>query len=352
MCAAAACGRGNFEIGGLDAPPRPDSPLSDYNIAFVTSGTFSASFGDTVGADQACQNAAMMAATPLSGTYVAWLSSATSNALARLSGSRGWVRPDGVPVLDRPTSLTSFGLLAPIALSEDGIDLRASSILVFTGTDTNGGDDVGNDCTSWSSSDTGQSSVTGNGAAVGVNFTDTGSQRCNVASRLYCFGTGHDTAIAPLTPTPPYAFVSSGTWPATSGIAAADALCASDATEAGLAGTFIAALPPAGMSIASRFPTVYDYTRMDGQHLGHLFSDVDHPTAIALDAHGQPVSDFVWTGGPPNDVPSVATTCTGWTTDNGNLPYVGYSDYSDAQMFDRQTTAPCTNAARVYCLQQ
>src|SRR4051812_9068951 len=105
LYACAACGRLWFDPVGvsgdggaqMDGPSgtTPDGLAGPHlNVAFVTSGVFSGNLGGVAGADAACTAAAQ--AGNRSGTFVAFVSSTGENAIARLAGSRGWMRTDGV----------------------------------------------------------------------------------------------------------------------------------------------------------------------------------------------------------------------------------------------------------------
>lgn len=147
LCAL-GCGRSHFEV---DADPldstSPDAPLANY--VFVTSTTHLVStFGsDLAGADAICMQRA--SAAGLAGTYRAWLSSSTVNARERLSGARGWYRPDGKPVADRVEDLLAGRMFYPIRVDENGDDIGIVGPEVATGTVSNGGRSFNrcNDCT-------------------------------------------------------------------------------------------------------------------------------------------------------------------------------------------------------------
>src|SRR5436190_591044 len=98
------------EAGPTDVPPPPPP-----NYMFVTSGTHQPPFGTLAAADNACNAAATAAGLP--GTYRAWLSTSSVDAIDRIAGARGWIRPDGVPFADAPAHLYCFGVdrLAPLA---------------------------------------------------------------------------------------------------------------------------------------------------------------------------------------------------------------------------------------------
>src|SRR5215510_6780649 len=69
------------------------------NLVFVTSQhVIAGQLGSLAAADAVCNESAANAGLP--GVYVAWLSTSATNAIDRLAGARGWVRPDGRPFAD------------------------------------------------------------------------------------------------------------------------------------------------------------------------------------------------------------------------------------------------------------
>jgi hypothetical protein len=84
----------------VDAGP---GVLAVANIAFGTYHGTPSSVGGLDGGDALCNAEAADAGLP--GTYVAYLSTSAVDAIDRIGGSRGWVRPDGRPFVDRPEDL-------------------------------------------------------------------------------------------------------------------------------------------------------------------------------------------------------------------------------------------------------
>src|SRR5690606_37464596 len=83
-------------------------PTEKHNVVFVTSTQQAAgSLGGLEGADALCRARAEAGGLPRPESYVAWLSDDTVSAIDRLSGSRGWVRPDGRPFVDTLADLES-----------------------------------------------------------------------------------------------------------------------------------------------------------------------------------------------------------------------------------------------------
>ena len=261
----AACGRTGFDpdldaaTGSADARSA-DAAAPAGNIVFTTSSSHDGALGGLAGADAICAQRASEAG--LAGTYIALLSTSTTNAIDRLDGSRGWQRVDGKPVIDLPSQLTGLRAWYPIALDESGNDVRVNTTQVWTGTNPDG-TAASDTCSDWQT-------VNGYAGSVGVdesgaaNLTSTNfSDGCSALHRLYCFGTGNHP-VSPPTPTVGrLAFLSDETW-TPAGTGAADAICQSEAAAAGRSGTFLAALGAAS-SAESRYVTGAPWVRADGK---------------------------------------------------------------------------------------
>src|SRR5215467_4433915 len=109
-CAAvlvASCGRIGFDTGVTGDGNHDDGKIAiTTNIAFIThNNVIAANLGSVAAADARCMDDANAARIP--GTYIAWISTSTSNARDRLGNARGWRRPDGAPFADTVTALVT-----------------------------------------------------------------------------------------------------------------------------------------------------------------------------------------------------------------------------------------------------
>jgi hypothetical protein len=103
---------------GSDAT-NEDGPAATYKRIFITSGTFTGNLGGASGADSACGSAASFAS--LSGTWKAFLSTATSSAASRLShASVPYRLMNGTVVANDWAGLTSGTLMTAIDRDEHG----------------------------------------------------------------------------------------------------------------------------------------------------------------------------------------------------------------------------------------
>jgi uncharacterized repeat protein (TIGR02543 family) len=288
------------------------------NYVFVTSTLQTGMIGGLSGADSICQMRATSVSLP--GTYRAWLSTSTVDAASRLGSARGWIRTDGKPVADRVSDITSGHMFYPIKLDEAGTSVGDGYIPTATG--GNGlRAGFGGTCSDWTS-------TTGNAAAGfashhGTGFTVYTSVNCTTASRLYCFGIDNQAVVAPPAVTARRAFVSS-TWQPGGGLASADAQCSTDATAAGLTGSYKALLATTTASAISRFSTgtgTLPWARLDntlilptaGALASTTLSYVDAtPNSNAANNVWYSGNPYTWTGA--DNLHSVGTqTCANWT---------------------------------------
>lgn len=349
---------------GADAlvePPPSDAgpePSDVANLVFVTSLSWQPyTFGGLSGADARC--AELAAAAGLSGTYVAWLSSPTVDAVTRLGSARGWVRPDGRPVVDTVADLVAGRLFYPIGVTEEGVEIATRSTVV-TATNAEGmlssGLGGGNavTCADWTL-DTGD--YTG-GDPVGTtsDWTRGWINDCRVAARLYCFQIDHASPVSPEAVTGRRAFLSSPFSPG-GGLAAADATCAADASAAGLAGTYRALLASGGTAAASRFDgTGLPWVRLDGVPLAETAAEllsgaVD--TTLNVRADASYVADWVWTGAAsPGEPGTPASTCSDWTNGTGGATGTRGRSSETTSFFEAVGSPACNASYSVYCLEE
>jgi hypothetical protein len=359
-----ACGRIGFTVCGAACGASP-STTEDTNVAFVTSTLqLPTTFGaDLAGADQVCMQRA--AAGNLPGKYVALVSTSTVSAATRLVGSRGWVRVDGVPVMDLPADLVTPGVLAPIDRDETGALVTGP---VATATNQDGTPAMTHTCAN--SGDPDFSDATG---TIEIGFADQAlqgaldtfeSQSCATAAPIYCFGVGK---TAPLVIAPPAnarkAFVTAeGFVVDATGLTKADALCASEAQAAGLSGTFTALLPTISATAISRFSdTERPWVRLDGvqlaaSSLAFIAGELDAPLdETSLDMY---VSENVLTGGiPPGQAASQAgNDCMDWTDPNNdpnnNGAAIGNANDVALAFSNGDSGQFCSGQDPIYCLEQ
>lgn len=335
-----------FREGGQDAA-NDATVRDDHNIIFLTDQVYDGNLGGRDGADAKCRAAAI--AANLVGNFVAVLGESGGGtdalAISRISMARGWVRPDGKPVMTNAADLISGNQWYPINQDQYGNDL-SSSAEYWSGSEAAGG--VGLDCNKWSGGAMANSGAFGHGqiaAGLGVS-----RQPCNKTVHLLCAGIDLRASITPPPGTGKRIFVSTVLFgPSTKGRQAADDICTTEAVGANLAGTYLAFLGTTTSSPISRFNSLDTYQRIDGQPLGLL--GAPPLSFINRSAGNTIVNSQVWAAA-PGAIPSA--NCQDWTPSAGSFGYLGRSNsagsgaYSDYFM----PSSNCSTSFRVYCVEQ
>lgn len=332
------------------------------NVAFVTSQAVSiaeinagapaaGTFYDK--ADQFCTDEA--AAVGLHGTqFVAWVAGtgAGETLAARVGAARAWVRTDGRPVSDTFSSMVDGSLLNPIVYDELGEYFQTVGV---TGLDLDTTpSESGGDCVGWSSTAGDQSASAG--ASESTRLWATGlSVPCDGAFNLYCVGVdGTEPLADTLTTTGRIAFMTTTGFELSSGRAAADALCASQANGV-LAGTFLAALATSEQQIEERFDlTGEPWVRPDGQPIVYDASQITsgqtltsiHQTADGSDPPIFPLGRWTIAGVNCQDAPEAC--CEDWSTSNGSVQ----TSARWGTPFSAATMGQCSATLPVVCLQE
>jgi hypothetical protein len=311
----------------MTANHRVTVTYTGYNCMFVTAAEYPATLGGLAGADAICAQSAQAAGLP--GTYRAWLSTTTIDAVTRFAGSRGWIRPDGRPFAD---TLGGFPLFAfptmyhPPRITEYGVDIAYSSAVVWTATHGSGRyayPGSSQTCDDWTST----SGVTLTGLATNTvsNWTaEVPTTPCSTMNRLYCFGTDYSVPMVFPRAQGRIAFLSDSNWDPSTGEGAADDLCGSEARAAGLSGSFLALLATSTTSAASRFNFqvgTLPWVRVDGVPVVASAADLfkSSPlleTSINVSASGKySAAVIAWTGAATTTSVTMGNNnCSDWST--------------------------------------
>ncbi|MBM4776852.1 MAG: hypothetical protein GQE15_04040 [Archangiaceae bacterium] len=328
------------------------------NYVFATSIGVTGALGGLSGADSICAQRAL--ASGLRGTFRAWLSTSTTNALSRLGTSSGWIRPDGLPFANSQADLVAGRILYPLRLDEFATDVF--TMKAFTSTLAEGTLNTGaSTCSDWTSSVGQTPAGAGLTSLSTTGWTAGASAPCGSQQRLYCFGV--DAPASVKVPAPAQfrrAFVTDSPWMPGGGIASADALCNAEASSAGLPGTYLALLTPLGVSAASRFNTMgAPWVRVDNVSLSptanSFFTDPFWTATLnvtPLRSYGTATTwsgstNLLFQGAPSN-------TCQDWTSGSVNdSARAGVMNDSEvAHAFGGAGTVTCSNALPLVCLQQ
>ncbi|MEZ4398852.1 MAG: hypothetical protein R3B06_02445 [Kofleriaceae bacterium] len=332
------------------------------NLVFVTSTTTTGNIGGLAGADAKCQSAAAQAG--LAGTYRAWLSTSTANAIDRLGTASGWTLVDGRPFANTKADLAAGRIFYPITLDETGAARPFNS--AWTATNSDGTwISVDNACSNWTS--TANVGVTA-GSTLGASgsWTAYSGNPCTSPLRLYCFGIDRAASVTVTPVAGRRIFMSQAAWSSGGGVASADALCASEAAAAGLTGTFKALLATTTASAASRFSTTgTPWVRTDGIALtstaAAMFASSTSSYAVApnLTAGGVALDTnprrYLWSGAADmNALGTAASTCSNWTSTSATImpTTAELSLATPSSLFGGIGYQTCAVANRLMCLQQ
>jgi hypothetical protein len=354
-----ACGRIRFgELGDGGSGHLGDGAGAIMsNIAFVTGDNVAAgSLGGLAAADARCM--ADAAAAQLAGTYVAWLSTSTVDARARLGSARGWQRPDGVPYADTVAELAANGPYSISLYGANGAEIDNGISTLVTGTSASG-TYAGAACADYTS--TTATAEVGSIYATGSSFTATAvaAAVCNGGAHLLCLGVDHAIAVMP--PGPPSsasfrrAFVTTGTWLPGGGLASADAMCQNEANANNLGSTFQAMLATDTTAPLSRFAPGLPWARLDGVAIADSYTSLGtlpYRQPINLTAAGSYLSGAtVWSGTSSFTGTSSGNTCTSWTASGANRRGVsGSVDFGDLNGL-ATGLATCSVAQHLYCFE-
>jgi hypothetical protein len=317
-----ASGEADGDIAVQLQPLAPSLP----NVIFASSRTYtSANLGGLAGADHECQTMAQNANLP--GTFLAYLGTSTASASSRFQSARGWVRSDGRPVADTIQQLAAGQLLYPVLLDETGHSFATGGI-GLTATKNDGSTDPTNTCSDWTVADPNGSVRAGNpfaGYSAWQAFYTVPCSGNGDTFRLYCLQNTQNVAVAAPQAQGRLAFITrpilNSGWAPSGGLAGADAKCQSDATSAGLPGTYLALLSTSTASAASRFDlTGAPWVRPDGVQVFAQASDLNSftlasPIVLSADRLSYFGNYYVWNGSTTTTtVGTSASTCGDWTS--------------------------------------
>jgi len=168
-------GAAPVDDGAVDAGPK--GPLK----AFVSSTLTTGNIGGLAGADALCNNAAKAAGLP--GTYVAWLSTTTVNAIDRIKADGPWQLVNGTEIAKTKADLVKGSLAARFDKDEKGNTPPPEEDRVWTATGPNG-TFSGEDCNAWGG--TGGDGLVGEAEQTDDDWTALEEEDCTEVNRVYC----------------------------------------------------------------------------------------------------------------------------------------------------------------------
>jgi hypothetical protein len=287
---------------------------SIYNMAFVSSKTYSGNLGGLSGADAQCNQMAQAAELP--GTYRAALGSAAAIYARHRAG--GYVRTDGNVFAESRAALEAGRVRYPLWLDETRAKQQAN---VWTGADA-GAVVSPNTCGDWTSTAGNGSFGLSHGQSGVVAFA--GSSPCSTAThRLICLGADLDTVVplpAPVA-TLRKAFVTRAGVSPMGGLAAFDAACQTEANAAGLPMPvrYKALVATTAATAISRFDLTKSVWGLVGEGIPlaattAAFAAGTLDRGVAFDATGALNVGNVWLGATKFNVVGTQT-CNNWADD-------------------------------------
>jgi len=314
------------------------------------------SLGGLAGADAICANAAASARLP--GTFIALLSTSTLNARDRLAGSRGWVNTAGDPVADDPSELFEGGkMFGLVDRDASGMRLPPTLLLTWSATDFSGAYDGGGACGDWTTTTGSAEAGFYDRSAPGELATN--NVLCATDAHLYCFETGHVAQVTPRVSQGRIAFVSREV--GVLGLSGFDDLCRMEATNAGLPGTYLAAIATTTTTIASRFAATTPWRRVDGTAITETAANMFDGTVLLAVIHQRADGTYLTNRftpvirvgmSSPTEVGTAAGTCSDWTTTTGTGELMGTPVESNPAEIWGPSIGDCGSPVSVLCLQE
>lgn len=349
-----------------------------YNIVFMTSTEYTVPALPRPGAEanQECANRASAAGLP-GQRWVAWLAGDGPtpaldddiDPIEQLQSSGGWVRLDGVVVARSRSALARGEILHNVGFDE--AFGSAYNEQAWTATSASGelerriDNGVANDCANWTSTDAETYALVSLGSGVAGAFAGSFVEACSGSAHLLCFGDDSDAEVPVVSPVPNrLAFLSTGAFAPSTGVASADALCQQEACAAGLTGssdcaldpgaerTFLSYLHGASAPAWERFDLEGPpWVRPDGIGLFLHASELERDGAARTTTLGvtlsldYPASFSVWIGDAAG-----TSTCAGWTSSTAQGRVGRFSDNTTALSTGFDT--PCITSFPVYCFEE
>ena len=342
---SSACG--SVSKGDTDAGPdasSADASSRAANLVFITPTTHAANFGSVSAADSVCNETAELAG--LSGQYVAWLSSADSNARARMGSATGWVRVDGKPFAQSLADIAAGKIYYPPELAADGTTTRGNFSAYWTGSDSMG-QVVTNTCGNWTSIAAADRGTFGVGLGGAVVFTQAGSFTCDREARFLCLGTDRAATITPPNETGRTVFLSERTVIGGAGVSAFNLACQADAEDVGLDGTFVAGVSgfTDSIDLVGAAWVRPDGTPVTSAELPLTMTGLVSP--ITQSADGSTYRSIAaWTG-VVDSFDSVEETCTDWSVIAGTGSIASTANASSAG----GDTRACDTSLSLFCFE-
>jgi hypothetical protein len=185
-----------------------------------------------------------------------------------------------------------------------------------------------------------------------------GTADCSQLKRLFCFEVGRNVTVTPVPIVGRRVFRSTLQPLPTSGLAGMDARCAADAAQAGLTGTFRAAIATTTTTVASRFVAdTRPWIRIDGAEVAPpngagILDETPLESFINQEADGTYRGDQVTFAGAmsPSLVSNTGESCQDWMTTQ-NTAWATCLGAGELVMWNTGATATCDRAYPLLCVE-
>jgi uncharacterized protein DUF1554 len=187
LVVVAGCGGGSHTTSPDGSRAANDAPRSGPRRVFVTKSQYpgdlalaATGFAGLAAGDELCRRSAAQ----LGGTWKAWLSDPTTNAIDRIADVGPWYLVDGTTMVFANKAALAGTPLVAIAINETGAMTNGH---VWTGTAA-GGTAAAETCTGWTSQSSTVAGAAGASIAMDSQWTLTAAYFCGTdAFALYCF---------------------------------------------------------------------------------------------------------------------------------------------------------------------
>lgn len=342
-------GGGAATGGGGGGSATPETRLR----VFITSVAYSGNLGGLAGADALCTNAAR--AANKGGTWKAFLSSTTEDALSRIADVGPWHQElsDGtlVRTFNNKANLTTSPLTT-LYVNEQGGGFQSSPDTYWSGT-LQTGLRAFETCAGWT---TDSSSQRGHRGSAGT-WAGQAAPTCDSAEAIVCFEQSRDPRPGPLPTSRKRVFITSVSYPGNlGGLAGADALCTNAALAATKGGTWKAFLSSSTEDALARIADVGPwYQELADGTLVKTFNNKANLTTAPLatlyvNEQGggfQSSPDTYWSGTLQTGVKAFET-CAGWTSSSSSLR----GRRGSAGTWAGQGAPTCDTSEPLVCLEQ
>jgi hypothetical protein len=341
------------------------------NLVFTSSELFPVTLGSLAAYDVECNRLASAAGiNDADGAgFIAAMSSSTISLRERLSGARGWVRMDSLPVADTVDDLFNGKMRYYVAYDETGgqVPTVANALLgraVTPGSTLSGtaGDGTAVEtCNDWTSGDSSLRFRAGRPSGGPFTWIDAIVINCDLESQfpITCMGVRRSAPVVDLLPDGAFGPETKRIWVSNTeyspGTMTPDEKCQSELPAGVDRG--VAFIAYRDRSAAAVLDPEVAYIRPDGAFVGRGadLTSLDiwtGPWVLADGSISPGRSEYVWMGAAsPEQFAIIDGNCEDWRSTSGEL-LANVGDYGrGGARFFRTIALPCNGVHRLYCVE-